>query len=327
MNRFYLGVDVGATKSHVLLSDPEGETIAFGYSGTGNPDWVGEVGFTKAIDEALQRATRETGIERSQIACAGFGVAGYDWPSQREKMMRAIMDLNLNCMIDLANDSIIALLTGSTKGWGIAVVAGTSCNAWGISPDGKMGRMCGYSQLGEYAGSHELVEEAIKAVAKSWTKRAPRTKLTQAFMDNFGAINEEDLIEGIALKKYDIGPLNAPLVFDVANAGDAVAQKLVEWAGEELGDLAVGVIRQLDLFDCEVEVVLSGSFFKGSQILKQKVEEVVKQIAPKAIIISSMTPSVVGGVLLGMKALDASKKEQMRLRKTLVDYFKTQEMM
>lgn len=33
-----------------------------------------------------------------------------------------------------------------------------------------------------------------------------------------------DLIEGVSLRKYDISPAQAPVVFEVAKAGDPVAQ-------------------------------------------------------------------------------------------------------
>jgi len=90
-------------------------------------------------------------------------------------------------------------------------------------------------------------------------------------------------------------------VFQVAAAGDAVAQRLVEWAGRELGGLALGIVRQLHFAEMEFEVVLGGSFFKGSPVVTEKLTETVHAEAPRAKIVRLSVSPVVGGVLLGMQ--------------------------
>jgi N-acetylglucosamine kinase-like BadF-type ATPase len=317
MSNYFLGVDAGATKSHALISDEKGQVVGFGQAGSGNPDWVGQEGFAAILDETLSQALSSGGVGRRQIAGAGFGVAGYDWPSQKTAMLDSIAKLELQCPVELVNDSLIGLMAGITRDWGVAVVAGTSCNAWGIGPDGRYGRMSGYSFLGEYAGSHELVERALQQVNKAWSKRAQPTRLTTAFMEMVGSPCEDDLIEGISLNKYEIGPSVAPLVFQVAAEGDPVAQELVRWAGQELGDLAVGVIRQLDLFAHKFEVVLAGSFYRGSPVIQEEMERVVHAVAPGSQFVPLSAPPVIGGVLFGMKAAGMSAEKVAEARKTL----------
>jgi len=317
MPNYFLGVDAGATKSHALITDEKGRAVGFAQSGSGNPDWVGQDGFAVILEEILSQALSSSGIERNQIAGAGFGVAGYDWPSQEKAMLNSINKLKLHCPIELVNDSLIGLMAGATRDWGVAVVAGTSCNAWGIGPDGRYGRMSGYSFLGEYAGSHELVERALQQVNKAWSKRSQPTRLTQAFMELTGAASQADLIEGISLNKYQVGPSDAPLVFKVAQEGDQVAQELIHWAGRELGDLAVGIIRQLELFELEFEVVLAGSFYRGSPIIQLEMERIVHAVAPSAKFVCLSAPPVIGGVLFGMKAAGMSAEEILEARKTM----------
>lgn len=317
MPKYFLGVDAGATKSHALIANEKGQLIGFGQAGSGNPDWVGQDGFAAILEETLSQALSSGGVERHQIAGAGFGVAGYDWPSQKNNMLDSINKLGLFCPIELVNDSLIGLMAGATRNWGVAVVSGTSCNAWGISPDGRYGRMAGYSILGEYAGSYELVERALQQVNKAWSKRSETTRLTQAFIGLTGATSEADLIEGVSLNKYQIGPSDAPLIFRVAEEGDPVALELIHWAGRELGDLAIGIIRQLNLFDLEFEVVLAGSFYRGSPIIQEEMEKVVHVIAPGAKFVRLSAPPAIGGVLFGMKAAGMSMNEISEARKNL----------
>jgi N-acetylglucosamine kinase-like BadF-type ATPase len=162
--------------------------------------------------------------------------------------------------------------------------------------------MTGYAWLGEAAGGQELIEKAQQAVAKEWTRRGPKTRLTQLFQEKFGAAGVDDLIEGITLERYNLEPADAPLVFQAAADGDQVALDLVLWAGRELGDLAVGVIRQLELADDVFEVILAGSFWKGSPLLIREFVSVVEKIAPGAKIERLNGPPVIGGVCIGMEA-------------------------
>jgi len=80
-----------------------------------------------------------------------------------------------------------------------------------------------------------------------------------------------------------------------------VAQGVVRWAGQELGSLAVGVIRQLDLAALPVEVVLAGSLFRAGRPLIAPLEGAVRTEAPRARFTRLAVPPVAGGVLLGME--------------------------
>ena len=317
MTNYYLGVDVGATKSHFIIAGSAGNVAGFGAAGPGNPDGVGQDGFGRVLEEGVTAALTNAGLTRSQIQGAGFGVSGYDWPSQRAAMLATINSLGLRCPLGLVNDALIALVAGASAGWGVAVIAGTSCNAWGIGPDGRYGRMAGYSWLGEYAGSHEIVEKALQAIAKAWSCRGPKTALTQAFIELVGASSEADLIEGVALEKYAIRAEAAPVVFRIATEGDRVAEALLHWAGAELGDLALGIIRQLDLSGIPFEVVLSGSFFKGSPLIQREIERVTRRLAPQATFVTLTAPPVIGGALLGMQAAGRPAAEIAAARQRL----------
>jgi N-acetylglucosamine kinase-like BadF-type ATPase len=301
MSRHYLGVDVGATKTHALIADDRGRALGLGEGGPGNPEGVGYEGLAQVLQVAVRGALAAAGVSTGQIAGAGFGIGGYDWPSQREPMLGAIRPLGLSAPLEIVNDAIIGLLAGAEEGWGVAVVAGTSCNAWGWDRDRRVGRMTGFSWLGEGAGGGELILKALQAVALEWTWRSPPTRLTQAFVELAGVQGVEDLLEGLTLGRIYLGAEAAPVVFRVAAEGDAVAHDLILWAGRELGSMAIGVIRQLGFEELAFDVVLAGSFFNGSPLLAGTARETVHAVAPGARFVRLHVPPVVGGVLLGME--------------------------
>jgi N-acetylglucosamine kinase-like BadF-type ATPase len=231
-------------------------------------------------------------------------------------MLASIRTTGLNAPVGIVNDAMLGVLAGTTEGWGVAVVAGTSCNCWGRDRSGREGRMTGFSWMGEAAGAGELVLKAIQAIARAWTWRAPATRLTEAFVQLAGASDAVDLLEGLSSGRIHVGPDAAPLVFRVAAEGDAVAQDLIVWAGRELADMAIGVIRQLGFESLEFEVVLAGSFFKGSPVLADVMRETIHAVAPGACLVRLHVPPVVGGVILGM---EQSGVRPSAVRQTLIE--------
>ncbi len=302
MSHYFLGVDIGGSKSHALIADESGRVLGFGAGGPGNHELVGYSGLANTLREITDQAFASAGISGRSVRGAGFGIAGYDWPGEREPTLQAIRTLELSAPFEFVNDTLIGLLAGAPEGWGVAVVAGTSNNCRGRDRQGREGRVTGCGpRLGEYGGASELVDKAVQAVALAWTQRGPATRLTDAFITLTGAANEIDLLSGLALGQYHLAADAAPLVFRVAAAGDVVAQETIRWAGRELGSLAIGVIRQLGFERLEFQVVLIGSLFKGSPLLTEALSAAVHQVAPLARIMRLETPPVVGGVLLGME--------------------------
>ncbi len=241
MTQYFLGVDVGGTKSHALVADESGRALGFGKSGCGNPEGVGYEELTRVIAEIAGQAIGRAGISKDQIAGAGFGIAGYDWPSQRESTLRSIRPLGLTGAMDIVNDTVIGLLAGAEEGWGVAVVAGTGCNCRGWDRHRREGRALGLGPLsGAEAGGEALVRKALQAVSYEWTRRGPATRLTQAFIAHFGAADIVDLLEGVTTERHTFTAASAPIVFRVAAEGDAVARGVIEWAGRELGGMATG---------------------------------------------------------------------------------------
>lgn len=299
--QYFLGVDVGGTKSHALIADETGQALGLGASGPGNWEIVGWDGAHQVLQDIVQQACTAAEIQPIHIAGAGFGLAGYDWPEDREPHRQMIDSLGFSAPYEFGNDTLVGLVAGAREGWGVVVVAGTSNNCRGRAPNGREGRMTGSSAFGEYAGASELVTKAVQAVALAWSCRGPATHLTEAFIRLVGATDVVDLLAGIMRGRYHLSAEHARLIFRIAAEGDEVAQSLITWAGQELGGLANGVIRQLQIDDLGFDVVLSGSFYNGSSHLIETMRQTIHTVAPQARLVRLNAPPVTGGVLLGMR--------------------------
>lgn len=318
--RYFLGIDVGGTKTHALIADQTGKVVGFGEVGPGNHEVVDYPGLRAALMASTHQALAQAHLRREQIAGAGFGVAGYDWPSERHPTLEAIGVLGLDCPVEAVNDTVIGLVAGAAQGWGVAVVAGTGCNCWGRDTQGRLAQVTGCDGLfGEHGGAGDLVARAVQSIAYEWCQRGPATALTPAFIKLVGASDLLDFLEGLTLGKYSLGAEAAPLVVQVAMQGDTVAREVVAWNGRELGWLAVSVIRQLDLQVSEFEVVLVGSVYEIGSMLIEPMQTVIRAEAPGARLVRLQAPPVIGGVLLGMQAAGMPVNDRAQLRSRLIE--------
>jgi N-acetylglucosamine kinase-like BadF-type ATPase len=315
---FFLGVDLGATKSHTVIADGEGQVVGFGLAGPGNHQVIGYDGMLQTLQQGLAQALTAAHLSPTDIAAAGFGVAGYDWPSQKPDMLVVLNQLGLNCPIALVNDGVPPLLAAANGNWGVSLVAGTGCNCRGRDKSRQReGRVTGYGyHMGEFAGASELVWRAMQIVSHEWTKRGRPTAISTAFIKYTGAKDLADLIEGYTEGFYRVNSPAAPLIFEAAESGDAVAQELICWTGVELGEMANAVIRQLDFENETFDVVLSGSLFKGGPLLIDPMWQTITALAPHARLVHLKAPPVIGSVILAMEQGRLAGTAEMRQRLT-----------
>jgi N-acetylglucosamine kinase-like BadF-type ATPase len=300
---YFIGGDLGGTKTHMLIVDETGRACGFGESGSANHQSVGFDGMYRSMREALDQALHMAQVTIKDIAGSGFCIGGYDWPSEDANMTATIRRLAMKTPIKFVNDAVGGLVAGASDGWGVAIVSGTGCNCRGWDKQHqRQGRVTGYGvTMGEGAGGTELMHRCMQLVGYAWTKRGPMTALCDALIEYAGARDIEDLMEGYTELRYAIGADAAPLVFRIAEQGDPVARELIHWAGCELGEMANAVIRQLEFEDLAFDIVLTGGMFKGGPLLIDPLRATVQKIAPKARLVRLTVPPVLGAAIIGME--------------------------
>jgi N-acetylglucosamine kinase-like BadF-type ATPase len=300
--KYFLGIDVGSSKTHALIVDERGQCVGFGKAGGGNHQGVGYDRLEMVLRESSAAALKMSAVDRADIAGAGFGVAGYDFPSDRKPHLQAISRLGLSCPVEVVNDAVNGLLAGATRGIGVNVTAGSSNNCRGRNRNGKEGRIVGNgTHFGEHGGASEIVQHGLQLVNHAWIKRIPPTALTQIYMDAVHAKNEIDLMEGLSNGQYHLSPFLATQVMDAARKGDAAASAVMQWTGQELGWLAVAVARQIEMENDEVEIIQSGSVFEAGEMIAAPMKEIVLRHCPRAKLFRLDGPPAVGAVILGME--------------------------
>jgi N-acetylglucosamine kinase-like BadF-type ATPase len=300
--KYFLGIDVGSSKTHALIADETGQCIGFGQAGGGNHQGVGYERLSVVLQTSFEGASQMSGVRKSQIVGAGFGIAGYDFPSERENHLKAIALLGLTCQLEIMNDGANGLISGTSHGVGVNVTAGSGTNCRGRGKNGKEGRIVGNGPtFGEFGGAIEIVYRTMQFVNYAWIKRIPPTKLTKIFLEATGAKDEADLMEGLSNGLYHLYPQLAIEIMNAAREGDQAAEEVIRWSGEELGWIAISVARQIDMENDEIEIVQSGSVFEAGELIAKPMRDIVMKHVPKAKLIRLDGPPVVGPLMLGMQ--------------------------
>src|SRR5512146_98946 len=102
--RYFLGIDVGSSKTHALIADDAGQCLGFGKAGGGNHQTVGYESLQEVLQKSFEEASQMSGAKEDEVAGAGFGIAGYDFPSDRERHLQTIATLGLACPVEVIND-------------------------------------------------------------------------------------------------------------------------------------------------------------------------------------------------------------------------------
>lgn len=322
--RYFLGIDAGATKTYALLGDESGRLIGLGKGGTGNHQSQGGLPLAMAsIARAVEEALAAGGLAPGEVHHAAFCLAGADLPCDYAMLEEAIRKRWPDMRFSVHNDSFAGLRAGLTGRWGVVSICGTGTNQAGIGKDGRELQVGGLGGLfGDYGGGADLGRAAVAAVFLAAEQRGVETALTGPVLAALGAADVDDLREKLYRGQIERGRIFAlaPLVFEAANRGDQAAQEALIEMGRRMGRSVGGVIRQLNLCDEEVEVVLAGSTWKGNNpLLVDAFRLEVHRVAPRARLIRPRFEPVVGAWLLALEraGLEATDSVCERLAATM----------
>ncbi|NPV67770.1 MAG: ATPase [Anaerolineae bacterium] len=312
---YYFGIDAGNSKTQGLIADSEGHVLALIHAGGGNWEGIGLEGARAVYADVLARALATAGLTINQIAAAGYGLAGYDFPSDDARLRPVIESLGVPGPFFLENDTLIALRAGTSRPYGVVCISGAGSTKAGRNRAGRIFRTWGLaSDFGDWGGGGDLCRAALAAVARAEKGISPPTALTAALLAHYGAADVTGLMELISRARVYRNDYT-PLIFAVAAAGDPVATEILLHAGQGLARGINAVIRALDMQNEVFELVLAGGVFRAEYpLLRDTLAAEVRAFAPGVEIVRLTAPPVVGAVLLAMDEAGQSPDETIRQR-------------
>jgi N-acetylglucosamine kinase-like BadF-type ATPase len=301
--RYVMGVDGGATKTLAAVLDLHEKVLYIGEGGPSNQDAVGADAAVRELFSAADQAIVRAGIDAGQLGSAVLAIAGTDTDSVVRNVRAARPDAWL-----VVNDVVAAWATATGGGPGVAAIAGTGSNVFGVGGEGaqtRAWRAGGWGhRLGDEGSGYWLGVQSIKAALRDREASGPPTALSDAVPACLG----EPSIEAVVARVYAEPPLTkgeiAKIAIDtsrLAAQGDAVARELYERGAAELGEQIAAVIRQTGL-QGEFPVGLIGSAFKAGAVFVEPLTRAIHASAPQARVGAVEMAPVGGSLLLAARA-------------------------
>jgi len=306
----FVALDSGGTKTLCLVVDGEGRLVGSGSGGGANPNLVGEVTARESVRRAVEQAWARA-IAQGRGHDGGPVWAALSGPStaQAESILR-----------EVTGATTVQRISESEAAWAgvrpwigreydlpldivVTVDAGTGSTASGRNRAGDRVTVGGWGWLlGDEGGGFWVGLQGVRAAVYGEDGRGEPTQLAEAIRRTLGLSRLWELVPmvyGSAEGRQRIASL-APVVADVARAGDVVARGILGDAGRQLGTMVVAVVQRLHLEDEAFAVVMFGSVFKAGPALLGAFRSTVSEAAHRAVPVVARYESVVGTLVSAM---------------------------
>ena len=290
-----LGIDGGGTKTRVAIAEGE-SVIAHVEGGSIKRLRVG----AEAAEENLRVALKEIFAiaGKVQIEAATVGVASASMPGVHEWIKAVFSDFGVT-NVEVVGDHIIALDAAFHGGAGILQIAGTGSNCIGRTADGAFETAGGWSShLGDEGSGYWIGLHAVRRALTAYD-REEKCGILEAVGKAWGTKGIDELVNvGDGTPGPDFAAL-APIIDELAEAGDAVALGVLKQAAEDLVNFVLLVrekLRRKHGLTVEVPVAWTGSVIGKMRLVRETFERGLKEAAPEMPVGSEEVVSIEGAI-------------------------------
>jgi N-acetylglucosamine kinase-like BadF-type ATPase len=301
-----IGIDGGASNTAALLAEAaSGRVLGRGSGGPTNIQAVGEAAALRELNHAVAAAFKAAGLPRTPVAAAALGLAGIDLDGT--DVIRGWASLvQLSGKVSIANDATLLFAAGTPEGWGLAVVAGTGSIAFTLDREGKDARAGGWGYLmGDEGSAFRLGLQGLRAACRAADGIGGPTKLLDAYLDKLGSKDPREFIPAVYRGKWDKAAIAAlaPVVLDLAAAGDEAARAIFEAEVMELARTAAGAVVNGGLSKEGVPVALTGGLVLRNEAYRERFLADLRTCGVTPGPVGLVDDPAVGAVVLARKLL------------------------
>lgn len=300
MERFFLGIDGGGTKTEALVCTDSGEIRGTGRDGPSNPNFISLESALVAIRAAAMQARQAAGspaLAGAVVCCPALS------SSISPVELGALLDIDPACLA-ITSDVDSTFYGALGKASGIVVLSGTGSFATGISPDGVQATIGGWGPLlGDEGSGYAIGRDALMAAIREMEFGEPVTSLTGLIKEHFSLTNFFDLRKKIyqaASYQQEISALT-PLVGQAALAGDRLANEILKQHATRLAELALCIYHRLDWGPGGCDICLMGGVSKLGSLVWEPFSARLLDAVPGLRIKPPLFPVVIGAALLALK--------------------------
>ena len=299
-NVYAIGIDGGGTRTRAALVDKVGQVCGAAVAGCGNYQSLGLQGLEDRVAGLLE----DLGMANPGGVSACLALAGAGRPDEQAAIVERLGLRWPEMQAVVVSDAQGALEGAHGGGPGLIAIAGTGSMVLGRDSGGRYRRAGGWGPvLGDQGSGYSLGLAGLRAVLQYRDGWGPATALEEPLRLALGLEGWEQLVAcvyGGACDRSAIAAL-AQQVCQCARQGDAVARRLVDDAGGDLGAQIVAVARALGL-GSEVEIACAGGLFKAGDLVWRGLAGAAEGMGIKLLRRSAKLPPVMGAVLIARRA-------------------------
>jgi N-acetylglucosamine kinase-like BadF-type ATPase len=257
LGNLVMGIDGGGTRTRATIVAGE-TTVAHAENGSIKRLRVGAEAAEANLRALLKDVYAQAGI--SSLTAASCGVASATMPGVTEWITKVFQDAKVE-RSEVVGDEVIALVGAFLGGPGILQIAGTGSNTIGRAPDGSRECAGGWSsRLGDEGSGYWIGVNSVRRALKAHDREQP-TQILKKVGEIWGTPSIDDLVNlGDSTPGPDFAAL-APAIYELAEAGDPVAQGVLKQAAADLVEFVLLVrakLRRKHGIDGEVPVAWTG---------------------------------------------------------------------
>ena len=290
-----LGIDGGGTRTRASLVAGD-KVLAYAESGSIKRLRVGAETAEANLRALLQDVFRQAGSIR--VSGASCGVASATMPGILEWITAVFREFGIE-RSEVVGDQVIALDAAFQGGPGILQIAGTGSNTVGRAPDGSSENAGGWSsRLGDEGSGYWIGIHAVRRALIAYDREQP-TEVLKKVGEAWGTPTIEELINvGDGTPAPDFAAL-APIVDELAEAGDPVALDVVRQAAADLAAFVLLVrdkLRRKHNIAGEVPVAWTGSVIEKMRLVREPFFAGLQKAAPQMPLIEQGVVSLDGAI-------------------------------
>ena len=260
---YFVGIDVGGTKSDFLLCDENENEIKRVILGAGNPNDIGIDACISLLGEGLDALCE--GVTPDAVF-AGVSGAGYGEYASR---VRTFLENRFpNSVVGNGPDALNLINCSKSANAG-ALICGTGSLLF-LRVNGSLLRFGGWGHLFDDGGSgYDIGRDALRYLLDC-EERSPNllsTPLCALLRERLSASAHDSLADFYLKGKSYIASF-APLVFEACELGDSMALAIIESNVDSVVKRINSALSSLDLFTEISEIICAGGLFKSPLFFK-----------------------------------------------------------
>jgi N-acetylglucosamine kinase-like BadF-type ATPase len=301
--KYYIGIDGGGTKTHLVCLNYEKSKIGESFGGNSNFLMNGVEKVTETLYTLINEFITSHNFSYDDLVSVVLGTTGAGRVADAQRLEEAVYNkflLNKNPLkkFTVVSDARIALETAFPGVSGAILIAGTGSIMFGKTSSGEILRVGGLGRfLGDEGSGFKLGQRGLIATARAIDGRGEQTLLREMVAEKFGFKEPNDLISAVYTNGFDIASV-APLVVEAADKGDDIANKILD---EESDGLIDHIKAMKDKFGDEtLKISLVGSVLTKPNSFSDLFKQKLAGRYPDVLLEQTEEPPVMGAVYLAL---------------------------